>query len=158
MGPSEFGIPDAWADFLGFPSEPRKTESYYKICNVDGLSVSDVARKILKKTMPLGQSTVTVMGNMQKNVSRLAVGTGAITRLPEMYELGADIILATDDGIHTTSCGLWALDLDIPVLTVSHATAELPGMMKMVDYIGKEFPGTTIKYPPCGFPCTCIRE
>ena len=59
---------------------------------MDGLSVSDVARKILKKTMPLGQSTVTMMGNMQKNVSRLAVGTGAMTRLPEMYELGADII------------------------------------------------------------------
>ena len=154
----EFGIPDAWVEFLGFPSEPRDQESYYKICRVDGLSVSDVAEKILEKTRPLGQSCVNVMGNKEKEVSRLAVGTGAITKLPEMYELGADIILATDDGTHTTYCGLWAMDLDIPVLIVSHATAELPGMMKMADYIAKKFPDVEVRYLPCGFPCDSIME
>ena len=147
-----FGIPDAWADFLGFASEPRRQESFYKICRVEGLTVSEVASKVLEKTRCLGQSGVDVMGDTEKRVSRLAVGTGAITRLPDMYELGADIILATDDGTHTTYCGLWALDLDIPVLTVSHATAELPGMMRMVDYIGNEFPGIPVTYLACGFP------
>jgi hypothetical protein len=75
-----------------------------------------------------------------------------------MYELGADVILATDDGTHTTYCGLWALDLDIPVLTVSHATAELPGMMRMVDYIGAVFPGTEVRYLACGFPSKSVLE
>lgn len=154
----KFGIPDAWADFLGFATEPRNTESYYRICRVDGMTVSDVARKVLEKTGVLGQSSVNVMGNTQKKVSRLAIGTGAITRLPEMHELGADIILATDDGTHTTYCGLWALDLDIPVLTVSHATSELPGMMRMADYIRDKFPGIKVKYLSCGFPCTSISE
>ena len=148
------GIPDAWADFLGFPSEPRQVESFYKLCNVSGLNVADVASRVLEKTKPLGQTVVNVMGDLHQKVSRLAVGTGAITRLPDMYELGADIILATDDGTHTTYCGLWSLDLGIPVLTVSHATAELPGMMAMVPYIRQEFPGVQVEYLPCGFPCT----
>jgi len=154
----EFGIPDAWADFFGFPSEPRDTECFYKLCKVDGLSVADVARQIAEKTRPLGQSGVSVMGKLAKKVSRLAVGTGARTRLPKMYELGADIILATDDGTHTTNCGLWSLDLDIPVLIVNHATAELPGMMRMADYIRIELPGTKVQYLPCGFPCGSVTD
>jgi putative NIF3 family GTP cyclohydrolase 1 type 2 len=152
----EFGIPDAWADFLGFPSEPRRLESFYKVCRVDGLTVYEVATKILEKTKVLGQSSVNVVGDMDKKVSRLAVGTGAITRLPDMYEMGADVILATDDGTHTTYCGLWALDLGIPVLTVSHATAELPGMMRLADYIRREFPGIEARYLSCGFPSKSV--
>lgn len=153
-----FGIPDAWADFLGFPSEPRPGASFYKICRVDGLRVGEVARQVLQRTRPLGQTAVGVMGDAAKGVSRLAVGTGAITRLPEMHELGADILLATDDGTHTTYCGLWSMDLGVPVLTVSHATAELPGMMRMADYIGREFPGTRVEYLPCGFPTPWMIE
>jgi putative NIF3 family GTP cyclohydrolase 1 type 2 len=154
----EFGIPDAWAEFLGFPSEPRETGSYYKICLVHGMKASDVAREVLKKTKPLGQSFVKLIGRGEKQVSRLAVGTGAITRLPEMAEMGADIILATDDGIQTTYCGLWSLDLDIPVLVVDHPTSELPGMMKMPAYIQSHFPGIPAKYLPCAFPSPTIMQ
>jgi putative NIF3 family GTP cyclohydrolase 1 type 2 len=152
----EFGILDAWADFLGFPTEPRELESVYKVCRVDGLTVYEVASKVLEKTAVLGQSSVNVMGDMGKRVSRLAIGTGAITRVPDMYETGADVILATDDGTHTTYCGLWALDLDIPVLTVSHATAELPGMMRLADYIRAKFPGIEVRYLSCGFPSKSV--
>ena len=82
----------------------------------------------------------------------MAVGTGAITRLDEMAELGADIILATDDGIQTTSSGLWSLDLDIPVLVVGHATAELPGMEARAGYVRERFPGVPVEYLPGEFP------
>ena len=152
----EFGIPDVWADFLGFPSEPRAVDCFYKICLVDGMTVQGVADAVLEKTKPLGQMVVNVMGNLEKKVSRLAVGTGAITRLPAMQELGADIILGTDDGTHTTNCGLWSLDLDIPVMVVSHATAELPGMMALAEYLKRLYPGVPVDYLACGFPCTAV--
>ena len=152
----EFGIVDSWADFLGFPSEPRRADSFYRVCDVAGFRVADAARRVLEKTRPLGQTTVSVIGDPQKRVSRLAVGTGAITRLPAMHALGADLLLATDDGFHTTYCGLWALDLDIPVLVVSHATAELPGMMALADYVRREFRGVDVVYLPCGFPCESV--
>ena len=148
----EVGICDAWADYLGLLGEPRSADCYYKICRLDGMTGEDVAQAVLEKIKPLGQSYVHVIGDLQKQVSRLGVGTGAITRLPAMHELGADIILASDDGIHTTNCGLWSCDLDIPVITVCHSTAELPGMMALADYVKALYPAHLVTYLPCGFP------
>ena len=153
----EVGIPDAWADFLGFPTEPRPVESFYKTCLVGDHTVAEVARLVLEKVRPLGQEVVHVVGDGDARVRRMAVGTGAITRLPSMLELGADIILATDDGISTTAAGLWGLDLGIPILIVNHATAELPGMMAMAGYIEQHFPGFPVKYLPGEFPCPVVR-
>jgi hypothetical protein len=48
------------------------------------------------------------------------------------------------------------LDLDIPVLMVSHATAELPGMMRLADYIRAEFPGIEVRYLSCAFPSKSV--
>ena len=152
----EWGIPDAWAAYLGYLSPPRAAGSYYRLCEVGSTTVEELARDILDKVKPLGQGHVGVMGNLQKQVSKMAVGTGAITRLAEMYELGADVILATDDGAHTTYSGLWSLDLDVPVLVVNHATAELPGMMSLARYIEKQFPGIRAEYLGCRFPYPSI--
>ena len=153
----DVGIPDAWASFLGFPSEPRPVESFYRLCVVGDRSLEDLAQHILGKVQTLGQDVVNVMGEPGARTSRMAIGTGAITRLPDMLEMGADVILATDDGIHTTSSGLWSLDLGVPVLVVSHATAELPGMMAMVGYIEKHFPGVPVKYLPGQFPARAVK-
>ena len=153
----EFGIPDAWARFLGFPTEPRPVESFYKICLVGDYTVEEVARLVLGKVRSLGQEVVHIVGDRKAKVSRMAVGTGAITRLPEMHALGADILLVTDDGISTTGSGLWSLDLGVPMLIVNHATAELPGMMAMVGYIERHFPGVPVKYLPGEFPCPVIK-
>ncbi len=153
----EVGIPDAWGSFLGFPTEPRPVESFYKICLVGHHTVEEVARLVLEKVRPLGQEVVHVVGDPNARVHRMAVGTGAITRLPQMLELGADIVLATDDGISTTGGGLWSLDLGIPMLIVNHATAELPGMMALAGYIKQHFPGIPVKYLPGEFPCPVVK-
>lgn len=146
------GIPDAWAAWLGFPSEPRPAESFYKVCLVEGRTLDQLACEVLAKVRPLGQERIEVMGDPERPVRRMAVGTGAITRLDKMAALGADVILATDDGIHTTDSGLWSWDLGIPVLVVGHATAELPGMQAMVGYLREQFPGVPVEYLPGEFP------
>ena len=152
----EVGIPDAWASFLGFPAEPRPVESFYKVCLVGDHTVEEVARLVLEKVRPLGQEVVHIVGDREAEVHLMAVGTGAITRLPEMHVLGADILLVTDDGISTTGSGLWSLDLGVPLLVVNHATAELPGMMAMAGYIERHFPSVPVKYLPGEFPCPVI--
>jgi len=153
----EVGIPDAWASFLGFPTEPRDIKSFYKICLVGDHTVEQIAQMVLEKVRPLGQEVVGIVGDSKAKVSRMAVGTGAITRLPEMHALGADILLVTDDGISTTASGLWSLDLRIPMLLINHATAELPGMMAMVNYIERHFPGVPAKYLPGEFPYAVVK-
>ncbi|MHB0878080.1 MAG: Nif3-like dinuclear metal center hexameric protein [Anaerolineae bacterium] len=148
----EVGIPDAWATFLGFPAEPRPVESFYRVCLVGRRTVADIAELLLDRVRPLGQRWVGVVGDPQATVERMAVGTGAITRLGDMHELGADLVLATDDGISTTASGLWSLDLGVPMLIVNHATAELPGMMALAGYIEQHFPAVPVRYLPCEFP------
>lgn len=148
----EVGIPDAWASWLGFETEDRPVESYYKVCLLGDLTVEEAARRVAERVAELGQETVLIFGDRGKRVSRMAVGTGAITHLPTMYDLGVDLILATDDGMNFWHGGLWATDLGIPLLIVNHATAEKPGMMAMVSYLRDVFPGPPVEYLDVEFP------
>ncbi len=152
----EFGIPDAWGSFLGFPTQPRATESFYKVCLTEGLSVGEIGERVLERVRRLGQDTVLVLGDGSKKVERLGIGTGAITHLPSMYRLGVDAILATDDGMNYWDGGLWALDLNLPLLIVNHATAEKPGMMAMARYLRQVFPDTPCRYIEVEMPYTSI--
>ena len=154
----EVGIPDAWATFLGFPTEPRPVESFYRVCLPGGRTVAQVAGRVLEKVRPLGQQFVGIVGDRNAPVQRMVIGTGAITRLPDMHELGADLILATDDGITTTASGLWSLDLGVPMLIINHATAELPGMQALATYIPRHFPGIPVHYLPGEFPYPIVAE
>lgn len=155
----EFGIPDAWADHLGFPSEDRPVESFYKICLTGEMTVEQLARRVLEKVRPLGQDSVHIFGDKSKKISRLAVGTGAITRLHHMHALGADVVLATDDGMtYWTRGGNWAGDTGLPVLVVNHATSEKPGMQAMAEYLPTVFPDIPVEYFDVAFPYTSIMH
>ena len=152
----EVGIPDAWATFLGFETEERPVHSYYKICLLRNISVEETANRTLEKVRSLGQDTVLIFGDRQKKVNRMAVGTGAITNLPKMYDLNADLILATDDGMNFWDGGLWAKDLELPLLIVNHCTAEKPGMQAMAKYLIEEFPEVPVEYLDVEFPYSSV--
>jgi putative NIF3 family GTP cyclohydrolase 1 type 2 len=153
----EYGIPDAWATCLGFATEDRPVESFYKVCRVPSLNLAETARAVLEKVRPLGQDTVLVLGDESRKVNRLAVGTGAITHLPTMRDLGVDAILATDDGMNSWDGALWALDLGVPILVVNHATAEKPGMQAMVDYLNGQFPDVPAEYVDVALPFKSVH-
>ena len=153
----EFGIPDAWASCLGFPTEERPVESFYKICLLESVAVEELAQLIAGRVRRLGQDTVLIFGDRKKKVRRMAIGTGAITYLPSMYELKPDVILATDDGINSWTDALWAIDLDIPLLIVNHATAEKPGMQAMAKYLKAVFPDIPAEYIDIRYPYSSTR-
>jgi len=154
----DFGIPDAWAAWLGFETEPRPLESFYKICLVGDMTVRELAAAVFERVRELGQESVSVFGDPEKRVSRMAVGTGAITRFPVMQELNPDVILATDDGMSWTQGGHWAADLGVPLLIVHHGVAEYPGMMAMVDYLQKEFPDIPTKYIEASYQWSVVSR
>lgn len=154
----EFGIPDAWASFLGFETEERPVDSFYKTCLLQpAATVERTAQLVAEKVRSLGQDTVLVFGDIDQTVQRMAVGTGAITYLPEMYKLKPDVILATDDGMNFWTGGLWAADLNVPLLIVNHATAEKPGMQAMARYLKGVFPDTLVEYVDVRYPYRSIR-
>jgi len=146
------GIPDAWADYLGFETEPRPVESYYKICLTGGMTLQQVAEKVLGKVRQLGQDWLLVLGDRDRTINRMAVGTGAITRLPLMYELGIDLALLTDDGMTTWDAGYFCADQGLPLLIANHATAEKPGMMAMAEYLRSIYPDLPVEYVDVELP------
>ena len=146
------GICDAWADFLGFETEKRPIESFYKVCLINNLSLSELSVSILKKIKLLGQDSIKVMGNENKKIKRMVIGTGAITVFNEMYKLNPDVILATEDGMHHWDAGLFAIDLNIPFIIVNHAIAEIPGIKALAEYLKNYFNQIPVKYINTFFP------
>jgi putative NIF3 family GTP cyclohydrolase 1 type 2 len=153
----EFGIVDSWASFLGFNALPRPTESFYRICLTEGLLASEIAQTIAAKIASLGQNSVVIFGDPNRRIERLAIGTGAITQLPSMHELGADACLITDDGMNFWTGGHWSVDLDLPLVVVNHAISELPGMRNLARYLQDLYPSTPVEYFPINYRFSSIH-
>ncbi len=116
----------------------------------DAGTLRELAAHILAKVKPLGQDAVHMVGDPDAKVSRLALGTGAITNYAVMRDMGADVLLLTDDGTRLWESAPWSLDSGVPLLLVNHATAEEPGMMSLAGYLAKQFPKTPVKHMPVG--------
>jgi len=146
----EIGIHGAWADWLGLSGEPVEARKFYEVHEFEEMTVGDLAKRILKRVKPLGQEAVHVVGDLRKRVSRIAIGTGAITNYREMYKMRADVLLLTDDGTRLWESGQWAIDSGIPLIIVNHSTSEEPGMIALSRYIQKIFPDVLVMHVPTG--------
>ena len=145
----DVGIHGAWADWLGL-GEPVASKKYYEVHKVEEVTVEELAGKVLDRVKPLGQEAVHVVGDKEKRVSSIVIGTGAITDYREMKDMGADVLLLTDDGTRLWESGQWSHDTGVPLIIVNHATAEEPGMMTLAQYIQKQFPEVPVVHVPTG--------
>lgn len=148
----KLGIVDAWSEFLEL-GQPIATDKYYNLHQLPSTTVWELAQRIAFRVRPLGQQCVHLIGHKSQMVSRLAVGTGAITNVRRMVELGADVVLATDDGLSVWRDGAWMADMELPVLIVNHMTAEIPGLRKLAEYLAQQFPGVKVEFvgPTCAY-------
>ncbi len=144
------GIHGAWAKWLGFIGEPLAAEKYYEVHGVEGLNLGELSRIILERVKPLGQEAVHVIGDPEAKVSRVALGTGAITNYRRMHALGADVLVLTDDGTRLWESAQWAHDGGASLILVNHATSEEPGMISLAVYLRGAFPGVRVEHIPGG--------
>ena len=79
------------------------------------------------------------VGDADGEVTRIAVGTGAITNFRLMFSLEADVLLLTDDGTRLWESAVWSVDVGVPLILVNHATAEEPGMRNLAVYVREQF-------------------
>ena len=70
---------------------------------------------------------------------------------------GPDALLVTDDGMRFWADGSWALDRDLPLLVVNHATAEEWGMQSLATYLKVHFPGIPVHHFPQGCQYQSVR-
>jgi len=146
----KIGIHGAWADWLGLADKPVATRRYYEVHETGDITLGALAERILQRVKPLGQDVVHVVGDRKRRVSRIAIGTGAITDYREMHGMGADVLLLTDDGTRLWEAGQWSLDSGIPIMVVNHSTSEEPGMRTLARYIREGFPEVPVVEIPVG--------
>jgi putative NIF3 family GTP cyclohydrolase 1 type 2 len=147
----EIGIHGAWAKWLGFTKTPIAHEKYYEIHDLGTISLEQLTTQLTARVKYLGQPGVMVFGEPNQIVHRIGLGTGAITDYRKMHQMGADVLLITDDGTRQWESAQWSEDSGIPMIMVNHATAEEPGIRTMADYIQKNFP--TIPVTPIKRGC-----
>jgi putative NIF3 family GTP cyclohydrolase 1 type 2 len=146
----EVGIHSAWAKWLGFDGKPLIQRRFYEVHKVKEEILGQLTRRILEKVKPLGQEVALIVGDPNQTVSRIALGTGAITSYRQMYDMNADVLLLTDDGTRLWESGQWALDMGVSLIIVNHSTAEEPGMKTLANYIHKVFPQVKVEHLPVG--------
>jgi putative NIF3 family GTP cyclohydrolase 1 type 2 len=140
------GILDSWASALGLEGEPVATDRYYAVYEVGPTSAAELAETVLERVGGIGEEAIRLSGDPDAPVSRLAIGTGAITDPFKMLELGADVLLCTDDPLRTTAHLGWCADMGVPVLIVNHATAEEPGIANLAVYLREQFPDAPVEH------------
>lgn len=156
----EMGIPDAWGAALGLGAAVGG-EGYYRVYDVEGRTAGDVARQVAARSRAFGQEAVQVIGDPETPVSRVAIGTGAITPLFGYLRdfrdaLGLDLAICTDDGFTYWQHGAYALDAGLPVIVVNHATSEEPGMQRLAEHLRARFPEVPVHFLPRGCLYTLV--
>ena len=152
---AEIGIRDAWARFLGLENEietagaaePSKARPYCGVYQVAPLTAGELAEQIAEKVAKFGQDAVQLVGPKDKQVRRVAVGTGAATPFRHMFnDLKADIAVCSDDGFNFWRDGSMAIDMQYPVIIVNHACTEEVGMQRLAEHLTEKFPQVAIHY------------
>ena len=134
----DVGIPDSWGRYLGL-GEPDLRQRFYNRYSFAPMPAYELAQQIAHKVADLGQANVELIGPGDRMVGNVVLGTGAITHVPTMLAMGAQAVLASDDGIRYWQMGAYLGDMDVPLLVVNHATSEWPGMISMAEYLRKQF-------------------
>jgi len=146
----DVGVLDSWARGLGLEGRPLAAERYYAVYSVPEVALIDLADEVAHRTRPLGQNAVAYAGDPDQMVTRLGIGTGAITDIGHMVDMGADCCLITDDGVCGWAQISWLLDAGLAAIRVNHCVAEEWGMANLADYLRKTFRPVEVHYLKIG--------
>jgi putative NIF3 family GTP cyclohydrolase 1 type 2 len=141
----KIGIHGSWAKWLGFTEKPIEQIKFYEVHDLGSLTLKDLLKRIQPKLKELGQPVFQFIGDLEQLVHKIGLGTGAITDYRIMLQMGADVLLLTDDGTRLWESGQFAHDSKIPIIIVNHAVAEEPGIRALTNYLRLNFPDLEIE-------------
>lgn len=137
------GVPDAWGDHLEFADadgSAAQADGYYRAYELGDRTARDVAEQVARTTRDLGQEAVQLMGPGNAPVSRVVIGTGAITPVPELIDrYDPDMLVCSDDGLSYWRDAAIATDMGIPIAVVNHATSELTSIERLAAALDDRF-------------------
>jgi len=151
-GMPEIGIPWAWARFLGLGTRPAAIGAvrYQHRYDIEPLTLDALASRIAARTAAIGEPVVQVIGDGERVVSKIGIGTGCGCDIETYVRMGCDASVVCDDGSCYCFNIQWAADNDHPVIRVNHGTSEEPGMVTLTQYVNDTFDGVTAEHLPHG--------
>ena len=154
----EWGVMCAWQEGLDLGGEIILEKYPHITTEIAPLSTRDLASHIIAKTASLGQNFAFVSGNPEKQVSRIATGTGMIHDIDTMRMHNADVSIVVDDAYSSVRMGSHMRDLDYPIIIVNHGVAEEWALENLSGYLRDSFPSIEIIYIPqyCPYEVVCM--
>lgn len=147
----ELGIPWAWAKFLGLEGKPADDSNrYVQRYDIEPVPFGEFAKRAAGRTATIGESAVEAVGDLEKTVSKIGVGTGCYCDVLDYLRMGCDCLIVCDDGSRYDESIKCADDLGVPVICVNHATSEEPGMITLTQYINDNLSDLTADHLPLG--------
>ena len=148
----KIGVIDSWATGLGFEGEPLQADGYYRVEDVSGRTFGELCTHVASRMRSVGQEGVLAVGDPGHEVSRLGLGTGAITKLDRMVALGADVCIICDDYFRYVRDGALYQDLEVPYIVVNHGAKEEWGIENLYRYAKDTFSSVAVDFIPQGCP------
>jgi putative NIF3 family GTP cyclohydrolase 1 type 2 len=149
------GVVDCLAAALGFPaaaiSEPAPR---YRIARLPRPTrAAEVAERLARAFVPLGQPGVAFYGEADRLVSSLGLGTGYGNDPWKHFSHGADMALAIDDRIKSWTEPAWAEDAGYPVVVINHGTSEEWGVRQLAEIVRNAHPALRVELlaQGCGY-------
>ncbi len=152
------GVRDSWSRGLGFSDPPLRLAGYYQVVDVKGHTVDSLARHVARKMRDTNQPGLLVVGDGQKPVSRLGLGTGAAFSLKEMLALAADVWIVCDDYFRFVRDGAFLRDIGMPFLVANHGAKEEWGMRNLARHAEGAFPSVPVRFLPQGCPWRMVAS
>ena len=152
-----YGVADTWAKDIGLDFEPRVVSSYNSYANVKDMTLKDVAQKVAKAVQKYEQESIQVIGDLNRKINRVAIGTGAATNIFTMIKEKPDVVVVSEDGVTNWIGVQWCIDNDMPIIIVNHASCEIGGLKNMVNYFYKVYPNLDVQYLYEGYKIQSIK-
>jgi putative NIF3 family GTP cyclohydrolase 1 type 2 len=115
------------------------------------MTVASIAKKIADALAPFGQSSVTVLGDLNQSVKSLGIGTGAATDVFSLVREKVECVVLSDDGSTNWIAHQFCIDKRLPLIIVHHSVSEIPGIKTMSDYLKLNFPDLSVDYLEEGY-------
>ncbi len=143
----EIGIRETWAGWLGLTDLVAEgDDGWHALYAVEPVPLRQLARRVARRIAPLGEDSVSVIGQPERIVSRVAVGVGCGGPDKDMVDRGAEVLIVCYDGAPYWQTRERLAELGAAVICVEHGTSEMPGMMGLAKYLAETFPELTVHY------------
>jgi putative NIF3 family GTP cyclohydrolase 1 type 2 len=136
----DIGITWSWQKGLELGGEVIENRFPHLVTKIPPIRLEKLAEHILGRIRELGQTSVAVVGDLNRPVSKVATGTGVTPDPVDLWNLGADVGIMTDDYFLYCREGAHAVEREFPMIIVNHGVAEEWGIRNLSNYIANQFP------------------